>query len=222
MFRHGRSGSYAACLGSLLAVALVPATGCVGLVANLLHVAQGNLVPAKFEGLEEHRVAVVCVSNSESFGPTTASVALARDVGKLLEKNVKKIQIIDPQTVADWIDKHGWDYLDYVALGKGVDAEMLVAIDLDSFSLHEGRTLYRGKADVSVTVYDLTQGGKEAFATVAPEIQYPMNSGYHMTEMSEAAFRRQFLSIIASQIAHNFYAYDVKEDYARDVTLIGP
>ena len=144
MFRHGRRGVYAACLGSLLAAVLVPTTGCVGLVANLLNVAQGNLIPAKFEGLEEHRVAVVCVSNSESFGPTTASVALARDVGKMLQQNVRKIQLIDPQTVADWIDKHGWDYLDYVALGKGVNAEMLVAIDLDSFSLHEGRnTLQR-------------------------------------------------------------------------------
>lgn len=221
MFRHGRRGVYAACLGSLLAAVLVPTTGCVGLVANLLNVAQGNLVPAKFKGLEEHRVAVVCVSNSESFGPTTASVALARDVGKMLQQNVRKIQLIDPQTVADWIDKHGWDYLDYVALGKGVNAEMLVAIDLDSFSLHEGRTLYRGRADVSITVYDLTQAGKEVFATVAPEIQYPMNSGYQTTEISETAFRRQFLSIIASQIAHNFYAYDVKEDYARDVSLIG-
>ncbi len=200
---------------------LVASSGCVGLVANLMNVAHGNLVPAQFKGLEERRVAVVCVSNSEAFGPTSASVALSKQVGKLLEQNVREISLIDPQAVADWIDENGWDYMDYVALGKGVDAEMLVAIDLDGFSLHEGRTLYKGRAEVSITVYDLLQSGKEVFATIPPQIQYPRNSGYHTTDLSEAAFRRQFLTIVSSQIARHFYAYDAKEDYARDVSLVG-
>ena len=214
-------GSRAACLGLLVAALLVPSWGCVGTMANLIHVARGNLVPARYKGLEEHRIAVVCVSNSESFGPTSASVALSKEVGKLLEENVHKIQLIDPQVVADWIDQNGWDYLDYVALGKGVDAEMVLAIDLDSFSLHEGRTLYKGRADISVTVYDMTQGGKEVYANVPSQIQYPMNSGYHTTDMSEVGLSSAVpLDRRFTDRAH-FYAYDVKEDYARDVTLIG-
>ncbi len=216
-------GPWATCVGLLGIGVLANSLGCVGTMANLIHVAKGNMVPARCEALEESRVAVVCVSNSEAFGPTSASVALAKQVQQLLQANVKKIELVEAQVVADWIDENGWDYLDYVALGKGVEAEKLVAIDLDGFSLHEGRTLFKGRADVSITVYDLTEEarGREVYATIPPQIQYPINSGYHTTDLSEAAFRRKFLTIVASQIARHFYAYDAKEDYARDVSLVG-
>jgi hypothetical protein len=216
------------CAGFLLLVPLVSylaavnlaATGCVGTLANLIYTAHGNLVPARYTGLKDKRVAVVCVSNSEAFGPSYASRALASLVGKLLQENVADVTLIEQQKIADWIDRNDWDYLDYQAVGRGVDAEMVVAIDLDSFSLHEGKTLYKGRADVNVVVYDMTQGGKEVFTYSPTQLQFPENAGHHTTDMSEEAFRRQFLNVIASRVARQFYAYDVKEDFARDASVI--
>ncbi len=207
----------------LVATLLTLTTGCVGLVANLVHVAKGNMVPPAFEGLKGRRVAVVCVSNSQAFGPTSASIVLARQVGKLIQQNVKEVSIIEPQKVADWIDEHDWDYVDYVAVGRGVDAEMVLAIDLDGFSLHDGKTLYKGRADVQLVVYDLTEqgGGKEVFALVPPQIQYPKNLGMHTTDISESAFRRKFLNVVARHIAKQFYSYDMQEEFAEDTTIIG-
>ncbi len=221
MFQYWRNRSYSIAAALVASVVLASSIGCVGVIANLMHVANGNFIPAEFTGLEAKRVAVVCVSNSESFGPTEASVILARRVGSLLEQSVDEIQLIDEQQVGDWIDRNDWDYLDYAAVGRGVDAEIVVAIDLNSFSLHEGKTLYKGRADVSLVVYDMTQDAKRVFSTKPPQIQYPLNSGYHTTDISEEEFRRQFLGLVARRIARNFYRYDVKEDYAQDATLVG-
>lgn len=221
MFDYWRNRGYSVAAALVASVVLASSIGCVGLIANLMHVAQGNFIPAEFTGLQAKRVAVVCVASSEAFGPTEASVVLARQVSKLLEESVDEIQLIDGQQIADWIDRNDWDYLDYAAIGRGVDAEMVVAIDLDSFSLHEGKTMYKGRADVSLVVYDMMQGGKQVFSSTPPQIQYPLNSGYHTTDISEVEFRRQFLVLVARRLARNFYPYDVKEDYAQDTTLIG-
>jgi hypothetical protein len=207
-------------LASLLLIVAVAATGCVGTLANLMYAAQGNQVPARYTGLKDKRVAVVCVSNSEAFGPSYASRALTVLVGKLLRENVSGVTLVDSQKIADWIDRNDWDYVDYLAVGRGVDAEVVLAIDLDSFSLHEGQTLYKGRADVNVVVYDLTQGGKEVFSYSPTQIEFPENAGHHTTDMSEEAFRRQFLGVIASRVARQFYPYDVKEDFARDTSVI--
>lgn len=195
-------------------------TGCVGTLANLINVAHGNLVSASYTGLKEKTIAVVCVSNSEAFGPTTASIQLARQVGKLIEANVDKSKVIDHQRIADWIDRNDWDYMNYPEVGRGVEAEMVVAIDLDSFSLNDGKTLYRGRADVKVVVYDMKDGGKEVFSFSPTQITFPENSGYHATDMTEEAFRRQFIAVLASKIARQFFSYDAKEDFARDASVI--
>ncbi len=195
-------------------------SGCIGTFANLVHVAKGNVNPPNYTGLKGKRIAVVCVSNSEAFGPAEASMALAKHVGKLIQKNVSEVTIIEQRQIDEWIDRNDWDYTDYQAVGQGVEAEMVVAIDLDGFSLHEGKTLYKGRADVQVVVYDMTKGGEEVFTYAPPQIQYPENTGHPTTDMTERAFRNDFLSVVASRIARQFYAYDMKEDFARDSSII--
>lgn len=208
-------------VGHLLLVMLMACSpGCVGAIANLVNVARGNNVPANFTGLKEKRVAVVCVSNSEAFGPAGASASLARQVSKLIGANVEKVTMIEQQKIEQWIDRNDWDYQDFLAVGRGVNADMVVAIDLDGFSLYDGPTLYKGRADVSMVVYDMTAGGHEVFAYSPNQIQHPENSSQHTTDTSERAFRSQFLFVLANRIARQFYPYDVAEDFARDASVI--
>ena len=198
---------------------LATTTGCVGLVSNLIHAAKGNLVPPKYSGLEGKRVAVVCVSNSEAFGPSPIAPVLADSINKLLERNVKRVKTVDQQAIADWIDENDWDYLDYTSIGRAVGAESVVAVDLDSFSIYDDKTLYKGRADLRIVVYDV-EADKQVFASSPPQVQYPKNTGIHTTGLTEREFRRRFLGILANRIARHFYAYDVKEDFAQDTTLI--
>ena len=70
---------------------------------------------------------------------------------------------------------------------------MVVAIELSAFSLYEGQTLYRGRADVRVRVLDLKAGGGEVFSRRMAEITFPSNAAYPTTDSSENKFRVAFL-----------------------------
>lgn len=215
-FRNGRRIASAL----LLTPCLLTVTGC-GMAINLIHAGWGNLVPAEYDDLRQRQVAVVCVSSSASFGPRPVSETIARQVSALLKENVRDIQLIGQQTIEQWIDENDWNQVDYLEIGSGVGAERLIAIDLVSFSLHEGQTMYKGRADVEITVYDLSDEGAVVFQRSLPEIQFPQNSGQHTADISEREFRRQFVNVVANRIARHFYAYDFKEDFARDPTFIG-
>lgn len=202
----------------LMLMCLTPSAGCVGLVANLLNAAGGGLVPAAYPGLREQKVAVVCVSNSD-FGPTSTSADLSLRMNRLLKAKIKGIQLVSHQEVADWIDRNNWDRVDFRAIGEGVGADLVVAIDIDSLSLHESKTMYKGRADVHVVVYDM-QSGEEVFAKSPPQIVFPETAGVWPTDISERQFRRQFMDVVADRVARNFYPYDINDDYARDAELL--
>jgi hypothetical protein len=178
------------------------------------------MVPADYDGLAEHRVAVVCVDNGSSFGPRPVNEVIAQEVSDLLGKNVRNIQLVDQQTIGQWIDEHDWNQVDYLEVGRGVGAQKLVAIDLVSFSLHEGQTMYKGRAEVDISVYDLAAGGAKVFHATTPEIQFPINGGQHTADTSERQFFNRFVNVVASRIARHFYPYDFKDDFASDPTMV--
>lgn len=204
-----------ACL-LVLSVGVIP--GC-GLVANVLNVVGAGLMPPAFSGLEEKKVAVICVSNSELFGPTSTSTDLANRINRLLSSKVKKVQVVSNQKVNDWIDMNDWDMVDFVSIGRGVEADMVVAIDIDSLRLHDGATMFKGRSNIHLVVYDMTTGAA-VFSKSPPEIEFPVTAGIPSTSTSEREFRKMYLDYLANRIARNFYAFDMNEDVARDVATL--
>ena len=188
-------------------------------MANLIHAVKGNKVPAQFDGLAEKRVAVVCASQSESFGLRPIAPIIAKSVGDLLAANVHKISVVDQQEIDDWMDRHDWDGIDYLSVGRSVKADAVVAIDIDSFSLSDSATMYKGRSDIGLTVYDVATG-KVVYSNIPPQIQFPKNAVFHTADMSKREFRRRFLNVVSQRIARTFYPYDVQEDFAQDRTPI--
>src|SRR5687768_164947 len=172
----------------LLFILVTANTGCVGFLAQLGYWTGGNLVPAEFDGLEGERVAVVCVSSNAAYGVGVEAELLSRGVDSILKENVEKIDIVGQDEIADWVDKNDWDEIDYREVGQGVKADKVVAIGISDFRLYEGQTLYRGRANVKVTVFDMKDGGKEVFRRQLPEVRFPNAGVYHSSETSETAF----------------------------------
>jgi hypothetical protein len=197
-------------------------SGCGSLVSTIMYyVKGGDNIDAEYNGLQKKKVAIVCVSNSSSTGPSSVPGMLERSVGMLLTQKGKNIKVVPQDEVANWIDSNDWNQLDYREIGRGVHADMVLAIDLARFSLHEGSTLYRGQADVTVTVYDMSDNGKVAFRRNLPDFSFPQNGARHATEMSEAKFRALFVEILAQHVARYFFPYPVQEDFAKDADLLG-
>lgn len=204
-----------------LAACLLPSAGCIGFLSNMVYWAKGgHKVPAAYDGLAGKKVAVVCVSSSNAFGPTALSDMVEQAVTTILQERCAEIDLIHHDEVADWVDNNDWDQVDYRDIGRGVNADVVLAIDLDNVSLHEGRTLYKGRADVTVKVYDMADDGKIVFRREIPEFSFPTNGARHSTELSEAQFRRLFVLVLAQQVTKYFYDYQFDEDFARDTAVL--
>jgi len=205
-----------------LAAVIATSAGCVGLTAQLLYwVNGGNKIEPEFEGMKEKRVAVVCVSNSSSYGPNSFCSLLERRVGMALREQGDKIEVIPSDEVADWIDSNDWNQMDYREIGRGVNADLVLGLDVGDLRLHEGQTLYQGRVTLTITVYDMQDDGKVAFRRTMPDFTFPQNGPRHATEMTEARFRSLFIEVLAKQVAKYFCPYMFEDDFARDATALG-
>ena len=52
------------------------------------------------------------------------------------------------------------------------------------------------------------------------EFVYPQNGPIPSTEMTEAKFRKTFIVALARHLAKSFYAYEVREDFGYDPTVV--
>lgn len=218
----------------LLGMGLIACSAGCGLMANLLHAAKGNMIPAEYDGLRGRRVAVVCMADSLSYGPSAAATLIARRVSKLLDEGVKDVEVIPQQRVNDWFDQHDWNSFEAESLGNEVDADAVLVIDLMSFGLYEGQTLFKGRADMGLVVYtkDPVEAGAGksedeesfkwhvSFENEPPQIHFPHSTGITTTELSENEFRRRFIDVVAHRVARTFFPYDVQENFAQDTVVI--
>lgn len=200
----------------LLGAALLSnSVGCINFAANLIHAIKGNLKPAEYNAFKGKKIAIVCgTDNGLSSSPT--SILLTRYVQALLEENVKDIKVVSQDEVDRWIEGNNWKESDYEEIGKGVGADQVLAINITDFSVRNGMTLYQGKCDISVTVYDVKNDGKVVYRKLIPEFVFPKIGGPTVTDTSEGKFTGLFLTVVSRKIATLFYAAEANEDFAID------
>jgi hypothetical protein len=204
---------------ALVAAGVVANAGCIHtLVATGIYLWQGgDVVPAECEDLEGKRVVVVCrPPASHEYRNAGASRAIGTRVSAMLEKNVKKIDVVSPKEVDNWVDQQDWD--NFKDLGRTVRANRVVYIELDDFDLYKGKTLYQGMADVTISVYDIDNKGKLLWDRRLGQVLFPRNSGIPASDKSPQAFERQFVEVISTQIAEHFYKHNPNADWALDAT----
>lgn len=189
--------------------------GC-SIPANLMNAIYGNDIKAAYPGLEESKVAVVVVSDAASYGPDSLSRVVARAIGNRLSANVKKVIVIDQTEVEDWIDKNGWNEKDFVKLGQGTGADKVLSVEIGSYSIKEGSTLYKGRALVTTNVYDLKAGGQVVFSQGPAEFQFPRSHGRPAISTNPQQFEAAYLSRLVESIGRNFYDHAKAETVAED------
>jgi hypothetical protein len=205
-------------LGGLLlgTTALVSAAGCPALMATGIYVLQGgNMVPAACEALADHRVVVLCrPPSSNEYRHAGASRNLSQRVSEMLVENVRDIDVVNPREVDEWVDESDWG--DFRELAEAVRADLVLHIELDDFELYKGKTLYQGRANVTVNVYDVRDHSKLVWSRKLGEVLYPVNSGIPAQDKPPQQFEHEFVEIIADKIAVNFYRHDPNDSFAMD------
>ena len=204
----------------LVTISLAPSSGCT-FVAQTIGALEGHeIVPAKFSGLEGKRVAVVCIDVNSLAGPGDEADLLARGVSTQLSQNVKNIKMVKQSEIHDWIDQQDQALIDFRNVGRGVKADMVIGIDLNSIATRDVGTLLQGRANISVKVFDMSRPDEPVYEKPASVIEFPEHGARHVTE-SEGNFRMMFLRILAEKISKDFYAHDRTLDFGRDATYFG-
>ena len=204
--------------GSALIVILSTQSGCLGIYANLMHAVGADKVPAEYDGLEETRLAIVTVTDSSQYSNDASARLLSRQVGELLTSEIDELSLVREDLIEQWRDRNGWDSLDFVQIGRGVKAEKLLGIELTNLRLRDGATLYRGRADVTVSVIDVDTGDV-LYRKELEEFTFPTNAGQYTSETTEPRFRKLYLRMLAKQIGRSFYAWDFNETVAIDGSI---
>jgi hypothetical protein len=93
-----------------------------------------------------------------------------------------------------------------------------VGVELEDFRLHQGQTLYQGRANVEIKVYDLKEGGKMVFSKTPKPSIYPPNAAVPTSEKQEGQFRREYVKVLAEEVARHFYDHDSRVNFAVDST----
>ena len=192
---------------AVLLLAAIPLIGCQSALFTALWVLKGNDVDPDFKELKGKKVAVVCRPLvSLQYSNSNVGRELAKQISLLLQEKVPKIKVIDQGKINKWADEHSWE--EFTEVGKAMKAEMVVAVDLESFGLFQGQTLYEGKANATIHVFDMQKGGKEVFHKSIPQARYPASGPMPASEKTPADFRVEFEAVLANQIARHFFAHD--------------
>ncbi|MGW8256083.1 MAG: hypothetical protein ACWGMZ_01215, partial [Thermoguttaceae bacterium] len=92
--------------------------------------------------------------------------------------------------------------------------------ELEKFSIYKSQTLFQGKADAVIRVYDCNDGGKVVFEKLMPQSVYPPNTFVQASEVQEPEFRREFIGVLADRVARHFYPHDQYADMAQDTMAL--
>ena len=207
-------------LAIMLIACVLTMPGCIGALSQLIYTIRGHRIDAEFDGLNGKRIAVVCVSDASAYGPDTLTYTISQAVGIRLVNGLKKdSQVIAPSKIEEWIDNNGWNETEYVELGKGVDADMVLAIEVAAYSLTEGSTLFKGRSDVTLTVYDIKKDGQVPYSATPMHFAFPRN-GRPSIQTSEREFEAFYLSQLTTMIANKFVPHDKLETFANDATML--
>jgi hypothetical protein len=205
--------AFLAAFGAILTTALLGGCNVLSVAAFIIH---DDNTPAEYNGLVGKRIAVVCRPACQlQYADASAAPDLAALVGTLLAKNVKKCSIVSPSEVAMWADANNWD--SYAEIGHAMKADIVVGLDLENFGLYEGPTLYQGRADIHIWVYDMKTGARQPiWNKKLPQILYPPTAAVSVSDKSEDAFRRDYLGVLSEHIARTFYEHERLVDFATD------
>ena len=201
----------------LVAVVLIGSTGCIGAMAQLLYVVKGHKSPAVFDGMEGKRVAVVVVSDASAYGPDTLAFSVTKIVSMDLQNNVKDIAVITPEAIEEWIDTNDWDQTNFTDLGRGVGADLVLEIEVGSYTIHDGKTLYKGQSELSVSVHEM-ESGNTLFAQGPDAYVFPTN-GRPAIQTTPRQFEQMYLSKLTTRVSRLFYPHDRLDSVAEDASM---
>ncbi len=174
-------------------------------------------IPAEFDGLENHTVAVVVFApEGTQYEHPGAPLELSARTSAILREEIEGLAIVDPLKIAAYQSKNlYWAEMDRTALGKALKADFVMFISLVEFStVEEGYVdLLRGRINGEIKVFDCSKPEAESLAWTCRniKIEHPKTPTVR-TANNAAVIRNIILIKFSDQLARKFYTHKVDRE----------
>lgn len=201
-------------------IAVAPSAGCViGLPAQIGYMIWGLKKEAEYDGLKNENVAVIVYSTNAE-GTESGIRLLTSKIHYELDNNVKKIKLIPQSEISSYSATNTISEKKLLEIGKGVNADKVLAVRLHSYSLFEGSSLFKGLVSYTVTVYDMTEAGKQVYSSGRVDYDFPRHSGVPQIETTVQTFEARFIDQLGSRIGRLFFDHDAIDTVADEYPLV--
>jgi len=168
-------------------------------------------VPAEFNKLQGKRVAIVVWAKPETlFQFPHVRLEVAAQVAWQLQQKVKNVQVVQPQLIADYQDRHPeWEGLPPAEIGKRFGADYVIFVELLEYTTRDPRspTLYRGRARAGIVVYDVADPARK-WPLNPVTAEYP-GGPVGVAAADDMAVHRGLLDLLGRKIAQKFYDHEI-------------
>ncbi|HUG20407.1 MAG TPA: hypothetical protein VMM56_15580 [Planctomycetaceae bacterium] len=160
-------------------------------------------------------VAVVCTSPEElKFSYDELDNLVAEAIA--LQLGEKKISVILPDQVRAWLDKNR-DWTSPKEIGEAFGTTYVIHVDILDYSLFEkdSSTLYRGKTECEINVWEMAKDGSgdgEKIYSKQHSSVFPLRIPRSSQETTLERFKKEYLYRLSYEIGRHFFEYHVGDD----------
>jgi len=160
---------------------------------------------------------------------------VAREVGRVFQEKVKKIELVSAEKTWKWIEDHP-DWTDPTEVGKAFEADIVIFLEIETFQVGDPSSpdLLEGTAKTHIQAWEYghpkNSKGKpildqpkesssiyDAYKDSVFPIRGPVPLG---AGVSRASFRNKFLQVVSTEIAWHFIPHSPEDDI-QDVKFSG-
>jgi hypothetical protein len=209
-------------LPAVVCVLMLLTSGCGTVMYFVWPFGRTVTIPAAFDGLKNHSVAVVVFAReSTQFEYPWVGMNLSAMTSSRLRAGVKDVTTVDAQKINAYQRKNlHWVEMDRTALGKALDADFVLYISLVEFSTVEAGyvDLLRGRINGEIKIYDCSKSEDNACVWTCDSIlvEFPKTATVR-TVKNEADIRSVIMVKFSEKLAKKFYSYTVdREDLDKE------
>lgn len=148
---------------------------------------------------------------------------IASELVRTLKKNIKKIDVVDPEKVQDWARSKP-TMTDPADAARAFEADMVIYLEIQKFQVQDARDLqmFQGRSNIHMQVTELAyptdDRGKEL--TDKPkeskviyeddrDTEFPVTGGIPIESgISKATFKNRFMKVVNEQISWHFVEHE--------------
>jgi hypothetical protein len=141
---------------------------------------------------------------------------LTRQITQASQANKQKVSVISPTKIQEFKSNHpDWHTLKLEDIGKRFDANYVIYLEIEHLSLYEqgsANQLYRGRADISVTLVNM-QKPDEDHLEKHFSCEYPSARGpIPVDDKNPREFCLEFLNYVSQRLSWYFVAHPFKQE----------